>query len=314
MNAYSWRRVCAAAVSTLFLTLLWAAPTHARPVQPGPPIPPVVDTPFLRNLQTATNSSVDDSTSPKTVTATCPTGTVVVGTGFYLYPTAEKLVGSVVPTETTVTVTAAEDETGLADDWSLTAHAYCASRPANYGIVRIAGIAGNTNPKTVSANCPTGTSVLGLGWSTADNYGLPIVGQLTVTEARAFLSTRRVTISVSEDDTGWGPQWSVDPIAICGTTGGISIVTEVHTNPRGYEIGTPHCADGRTAIGGGISMGQNPDVLFSGMYAVNGVDYTTGLPDAHSYVVGQDDEDGGGAAWTLTSDVICALPMPVAQI
>jgi len=268
----------------------------------------------LRNLQTASDFSADDSTSPKTVTATCPTGTVVVGTGFYLYPTAEKLVGSVIPTETSVTVTAAEDETGYSDDWSLTANAYCAARPANYQIVRIAGIAGNTNPKTTSATCPTGTTVLGLGWSTADNYGLPIAGQLTVTEARAFLSTRRVTISVSEDDTGWGPQWSVDPIAICGTTGGVEIVTDVDANPRGYEIGTPHCSEGRTAIGGGISMGQNSDVLFSGMYAVNGVDYFSGLPYANSYVVGQDDEDGGAAAWTLTSDVICATPMPVQQL
>ncbi|MGZ5365979.1 MAG: hypothetical protein ACXWD5_18055 [Mycobacterium sp.] len=313
MNAHSWRRVCAAAASSIFLTLLWAAPTLARPVPPGPPAPPVIDTPFLRNLQTATNFSADDSTSPKTVTATCPTGTVVVGTGFYLYPTAEKMVSSVVPTESSVTVTAAEDETGYSDDWSLTAHAYCAARPTNYAIVRIAGIASNTNPKTTSANCPSGTTVLGLGWSTADNYGFPVNSQLTVTEARAFTSTSRVTISVSEDDTGWGPQWSVDPIAICGTTSGVEIVTEVHPNPRGYEIGTPSCTDGRTAIGGGISMGQNPDVLFSGMYAVNGVDYFSGLPYSNSYVVGQDDEDGGGA-WTLTSDVICAIPMPVLQL
>ena len=313
MNAHSWRGVCTAIVGTLFLTLLVAPTALARPAPPTGPPSPTVDLPFLRNLQTASDISADDSTSPKTVTATCPTGTVVVGSGFYLYPTAEKLVSSVVPTDTSVTVTAAEDETGYSDDWTLTANAYCAARPTNYEIVRIAGIDSNTNPKTVSATCPTGTGVLGLGWSTADNYGLPVSSQLTVTEARAFLSTRRVTISITEDDTGWGPQWSVDPIAICGTVGGVEIVTDVHNNPRGYEIGTPHCPEGRTAIGGGISMGQNPDVLFSGMYAVNGVDSYSGLPYSYSYVVGQDDEDGG-AVWTLTSDVVCAYPMPVLQL
>lgn len=69
----------------------------------------------------------------------------------------------------------------------------------------------------------------------------------------------------------------------------------------------PACTDGRIAIGGGISMGPNSDVLFGGMCAFNVVDYLSGLPFSDSYVVDQDDQDGGAAAWRLTSGVISTL-------
>jgi hypothetical protein len=92
--------------------------TQDAPSAASIPVPEAAE--LLRKLQyVQSEPSAENSDSPKTATATCPSGTVVVGTGFQMaWNTGEELVSSVVPTETTVSVTAHEDETGAVDDWS----------------------------------------------------------------------------------------------------------------------------------------------------------------------------------------------------
>jgi hypothetical protein len=75
--------------------------------------------------------SANDSSSPKTVTATCPNGTVVVGGGHVFGGTDNvdlHVVSSWPSNTTTWSVTGAEpDAAPLGSSWTVRAYAICAS-------------------------------------------------------------------------------------------------------------------------------------------------------------------------------------------
>jgi hypothetical protein len=259
---------------------------------------------FLRNVQYVESApSALDSASHKTVVVKCPANTVVVGTGVSTVSgDREVYIEQIVPTETSVSVSASEDETGHAGDWSITARAVCAAEPDGYEIVQSAGRASSMGVRSQPAYCPHGAVPLGLGWrldyGTASRGGR---GQLTVTEARP-LPGASVTISASEDDTGLASTWTLEAIAICGDVDGFEVVSEVYPSPGDYQGGWAYCPAGKLPIGGGFTVNLERNVLIDHVYGFPGQDY--------SYVIAKEDEDRSPSPWTLTVDAMCATPAP----
>ncbi len=94
----------------------------------------------VNGLQRVEKESAEDSKSPKQVTATCPSGKVLVGTGFDIFggksgtaPDQETdvMIDFVIPGSTSVTAAAYEDRDGADETtnsiWSVKAIAICAT-------------------------------------------------------------------------------------------------------------------------------------------------------------------------------------------
>jgi hypothetical protein len=174
----------------------------------------------LPGLDDESNLSPENSTSPKSVTVTCPAGTRVVGAGG-----AGPLEGEVVsdPAEfqvvldditpnaalTSVTATAYEDETGFGRDWDVFAYANCAIPPP--GLERVvATTPSNSSNKSVTATCPSGKNLLGTGGDITGGLGQVVLGAV---EPNAALTS--VTVTGLEDETGRAANWSLRSYAIC---------------------------------------------------------------------------------------------------
>jgi hypothetical protein len=91
----------------------------------------------VNGLERVEAESASNSNSPKQVTASCPAGKVLVGTGFDIFgaksgdsPNAQTnvVMDFVIPGSTSVTV-AAYEESLTGADWSVTATAICATAP-----------------------------------------------------------------------------------------------------------------------------------------------------------------------------------------
>jgi hypothetical protein len=83
------------------------------------------------------SQSANNSLSPKSATASCPSGRVVIGTGTNIFgakpgdpPTEQTnvVIDAIIPFSTSVTVDAYEEQSTSAN-WSVTAYAICATAP-----------------------------------------------------------------------------------------------------------------------------------------------------------------------------------------
>jgi hypothetical protein len=173
----------------------------------------------LPGLEVVSSSSVPSSTG-KTATATCPVGKRLVGPGAEIDAGAgagEVLLDDIRPTPglTSVTVRAFEDETGLATDWTLTAHAVCADPPAGLELVTVAADP-DSDPLSVTATCPAGKNLLGLGGEIDTGSSLS-VGQVVMDDVRPSALLTSVTVTGIEDQTGFESDWAPRAHAICAS-------------------------------------------------------------------------------------------------
>jgi hypothetical protein len=169
-----------------------------------------------------------NSDNSKSVTAYCPGGKRVLGSGGYVYVEGGRaVIDTIEPTAGLdgVEVSASEDRYGTSDDWGLTAYATCADQ--TYYPQRVAATAtdyliqraGNTRGKTATASCPSGKHLLGSGgrinhhyiggtWTTFGKLGLAAIGPNSLSDAS--------TATAFEDQVGTDDDWSVTAYAICG--------------------------------------------------------------------------------------------------
>ena len=116
-------------------------------------------------LVTATSAS---SSVNKSVTATCPGGKRLLGSGAEIVGAfTQVLLDGQFPNPglTAVTVNALEDETGTSGTWSLKAYAICANLITGLQRVAVTGATDSAAPKVATATCPGGKAVIGLGGS-----------------------------------------------------------------------------------------------------------------------------------------------------
>jgi hypothetical protein len=129
--------------------------------------------PPLPGLEIVSPSSPNDSTD-KSVNAGCPTGKRVVGAGGEIANGAGQVVlDAAVPFSdlTAVAATGFEDETGLGQDWIVTAYAVCANPPPGLGLVTARTDPDSDFSASVAATCPSGKNLLGTGADIAREAG-----------------------------------------------------------------------------------------------------------------------------------------------
>ena len=114
--------------------------------------------------------------SNKSVTATCPAGKKVIGSGFDTSAgNGQVVIDDVRPDAALsgVTVQGLEIPSDYASPWGITAYAVCATPPA--GLERVASSSTLTSSaKSVTASCPAGKSLI--GWGSDINAGVGKVG------------------------------------------------------------------------------------------------------------------------------------------
>ncbi|MBM0274682.1 hypothetical protein [Micromonospora tarensis] len=172
---------------------------------------------LVRVTATGTSNSVDYHS----VTATCPVGKVLTGTGYELNGvTGEGVVddfrpnGGVAAAPTAVFVGAYEsDATAL--NWSTTAYAICANPLP--GLVRAStvGTSTSTDFRSVIATCPVGKVLTGAGYELNGVTGEGVVDDFRPNGGPATAPTSATSGAYEED--AFAGNWSDTSYAICAT-------------------------------------------------------------------------------------------------
>ena len=200
-------------------------------------------------LQLVTASSPTTSSS-KGVTATCPTGKRVVGTGADLAGGLGQVVlDDIAPNAglTAVTAFGAEDGNGHSGKWTIRAHAICASAPA--GLQRVATTSASSSGgsgKSQTAPCPGGKDLLGVGSELTGG-----AGQVVLDELNPSTDPASVSVNVSEDEDGQAANYSLTAYAICanGSRRAVNGTVSPGGDSTGYAVSTG-CPAGKAPTGG----------------------------------------------------------------
>ncbi|MET8149977.1 hypothetical protein ACIBSW_11495 [Actinoplanes sp. NPDC049668] len=174
----------------------------------------------LASLQRVVANSAFDSNSVKSATAQCPTGKQLTGTGYSINGSAGEIVISRVQPDnglsgapSAVTVIASESD-AVAASWSVQAFAVCANPLPGLVKVWTSSAIDSSSAKTVTASCPAGKTLTGVGYLTVPING--VEGQVTIDSVRPATNGGSVQVRAVEEDSFTG-DWRVDAIAICAT-------------------------------------------------------------------------------------------------
>jgi hypothetical protein len=268
-------------------TLIAAAPAQAVP-----------------GLTTITVVSSADSSPTRTVTATCPAGTVVIGGGGNAAPSwpyedeGEVFLTGLRPIVTGsgsgYRVTATEGKTGYSGDWYVVGYAVCAPAPAGLTYVSNTSSTNSESSRTVASACPSGTHVIGSGATinggdayVSLQYVLPTPAELTHVAAQAH-----------EDINGYTGSWSLTSWAVCANRlRGLELIVAGPSEHRTAALAL--CPAPKKTHGvGGLITGAAGQVALGGTYpwALNAGAYAYGVPTG----------SGSSPPWTPYAFAICA--------
>ena len=161
------------------------------------------------------------SSANKEVTATCPADKRVVGTGAEINAGGGQVVlDGIIPDDalTRVTAQGAEDQTGYASLWSVTAHAICADPPRGLGLARTSerpNVFGQLPLECgYSGASLVGKAIVGVGYDVQGGSGEVRIATLGSSESPTPPSQRTVFRFLADQD-GVSTSWSVTGYAIC---------------------------------------------------------------------------------------------------
>lgn len=169
----------------------------------------------LPGLQMVQASSASDSQNTKTVTASCPAGKQLVGTGGEITGgLGQVVIDDLKPSSllTKVTVTGFEDANGTSNSWRVDAYAICANPLPGLQLATKTS-ATDTSGKRIAAECPGGTSLLNAAGEITG--GLGRVGMIEMAPANPL--TQSSNGAAIQIDSGAAPSWSLNAYAICAT-------------------------------------------------------------------------------------------------
>jgi len=244
-------------------------------------------------LQVVSATSVLDSNTLKAVTATCPSGKRVVGTGFHLLGgQGDVILDDLRPTATTVTVQAGEDQDGTTANWKITALAVCANPLPGLEIVTVTSAFGQSTSKGAFAFCPSGKQLVGTGAELTNGFGQVSIGNLTV-------SQNTTSAFGIDDQDGYSGGWSVTAYAICANPlPGLTIATGASQfDSSTQKIASANCPAGKKALGLGWGMGGDGQTYLN----------FAGIGDTGVTLVANEDDDGYFDNWQMNPAVICAF-------
>jgi hypothetical protein len=244
------------------------------------------------------------NSSNKSVTATCPAGKRLLGTGAEIEGGGGQAApNDVIPGSTlkAATVQGLEDENGTGVSWRARAYAICASPVA--GLERVVATSPtNSANKVVTATCPAGKQVVGAGGELGGGGGEVVLHDLTPVG-----DLQDVVDSGLEDEDGTSANWFARAFAICAATSERVVVASLTDSVSPKSV-TATCPAGKqvTGVGGDIT-GSGGEVRLDDLIPLG--------PTLQSvFVTGFEDENGTFSNWLLRAYAICATPLPGLEV
>ncbi|BCJ62707.1 hypothetical protein [Micromonospora endophytica] len=270
-----------------------------------PAVPAAAAVPGLVRIATV---SPTNSTDFRSVTATCPAGKVLTGTGYEINGATGEVVvddlrpnGSAVSAPTAVTVGAYEVDP-FAGNWNITAYAICANPLP--GLVRITAVSANDSNDfhSATAACPFGKVLTGTGFEMNGVTGEGVVDDLRPNGSTVSAPTA-VTVGAYEADAFLG-NWEVSAYAICANpVPGLNRVTI--GSPRSsndLHSANASCVSGQVMTGAGFQVNGATGEAVVDDFRPNG-DSTT-APTMISVTAYEEDPFAG--TWNVQAYAICA--------
>jgi len=170
--------------------------------------------PSTRNQQRISFQTAQNSTSPKTAVATCPTGLKVYGLGAELVNAqGNVLLDDLVISSDLTSVTVGAYEIGAwTGSWAVKAYAICANEAVG-GMSRISSTSSQdgTSPKTTTAmNCPSGMLLHGIGGEITGGLGDVIFEDLTPN-----FNVTTASATGTEVNGSSGANWKITAYGVC---------------------------------------------------------------------------------------------------
>jgi hypothetical protein len=218
---------------------------------PKPPKPPKAPPGY-----TVVNSGAVDNPAGRQTrgTATCPTGTVVLGGGVYSSSGDTSInLNSSFPTGSTGW--SADMNNASSEDASAVVYAVCAQRPKKYSIVESTEIENPSGEQTeATASCPANTQVLGGGgYSTSAELGVNL--NSTLVNLQGWLV---------EMNNGSVADADAMAIAICGKEKAVAVAQSATAiNSAGLQTVTGIACPGRTVPFGGGIFSSSPSLMIN---------------------------------------------------
>jgi hypothetical protein len=247
-------------------------------------------------LQRVSATSATDS-SNKSVSATCPAGKQVLGTGMEIIGASRQiLVREIRPFAGFVRVGAIEDETGTTKSWSVTAYAMCADPVAGLARGESTGpIPFDSSTSKVQTHPCSGGHLLGVGGTLNSPNGQLVLDALF---PDAALTTGGV--AAWEDDTRNTENWSLTVFVICAATSERDVGSNVP--PTGFDLTFADgvCPDDK------LLTGMGADIV-GGLGQVS-VSYEP-ISGTTTRAVAWEDEDDTNNNWSARSFAICTTEL-----
>ncbi|MFI6483521.1 hypothetical protein ACIBH1_36715 [Nonomuraea sp. NPDC050663] len=256
-------------------------------------------------IEVVTATGPADSSASKTVQALCPPGKRVVGAGgaagaFFTGVILTEV--TIDPALTSVTVTGHEDSSGTSQQWPVVAYAVCAEPLPGLQLVTVTGLYDSTKRKTVSAFCPPGTQVLGVGGRVDGAAGEVVLASAWVRAAMPGTSAASAHVTGAENGDGTDRAYGVRVHAVCADPlPGYQVLS--HTTQPGspplQPFQTPACPAGQRVLGVG---GRTTATLPYAQVVLNVL-----VPSARSVsVFAMEDSDGTQESWSTQAQAVCA--------
>jgi hypothetical protein len=148
--------------------------------------------------------------------------------------------------------------------------------------------------KLVTATCPSGKKLLGMGAEMTTS-----AGQVVIDGIKPSATLESVTVNAFEDGTGTTYAWSITAYAICAAVPGLELRgTTTDAGSPASDVLDSECNPGTTLVGmGGEINGGGGQVVIDALYRHR--------PGASGFAAFEDDT-GFSGSWSLTAYAICA--------
>lgn len=236
-------------------------------------------------------TSAFDSGNFKSVVATCPAGKRVTGTGFHLLGAqGDIVVDDLIPSASSVRVSATEDQDGTTANWKVTALAVCADPLPGLEIVTATSRFGQSALSGASAVCPSNKRVVGTGADLING-----AGQISL--SNVMLRQDAVHAYGTDDQDGYTGSWAVTAYAVCANPlPGLEYRTASSASDSTTQrLANAECP-GKRALGLGWVMGGSGQALLT----------FAGLGQSGATLVANEDDDGYLESWSVGITVACA--------
>ena len=244
----------------------------------------------------------DNTSSNKSITATCPDGLDLIGTGGQVIGgNGQVLITDIVPSASLRSVTVSGGENGPYDlTWKVQAVAVCSTVASSLSRVSATSDDNGTSasPKDAAVSCPDGEVLTGMGYRLSGANGRVLPNLLTPVGSPPDL----VVVSAFED-FDFGTNWNLQVYGICGFVSVDVVVATANDGPDSDspKSASPGCPDGFGASSAGGDNGGQPsghaeDLIIERMTPNTGLGFSTTTVA---------ENDGLGSDWTVTAYLIC---------